>query len=118
VHNSIDFSSSDSTTQLLTIRGIKLLASLMIKKDVALQGIAKWLTTINETIASEFKVLKLSPTVEAGQQREHRNKIRNYSLLILSLYATGRAVMETFAAKAQYPEPAFLREFYQSQVIG
>lgn len=108
VHSSIDFAASDSTTQILTIRGVKLLATLMIKKDVPLQEVAKWLATIITNVASELKSLGSCTTDQPNQRRD---RIRNCSLLILSLYATGRAVMEAFASRGQYPEPAFLRTF-------
>lgn len=108
VHSSIDFPASDSTTQVLTIRGIKLLATLMIQKDVPLQEVAKWLASIICSVASEFKSLRSSTVAE---QRERGNKFRNCSLLILSLYATGRAVIETFASRRRCPEPAFLFAF-------
>jgi len=108
VHSSIDFAASDSTTQLLTIRGVKLLATLMIKRNVPLQEVAKWLATIVKNVASEFQSLRSAITEQPNLRRD---KTRNCSLLILSLYATGRAVMEAFASRGQYPEPAFLRTF-------
>ncbi|KXN81525.1 hypothetical protein AN958_04462 [Leucoagaricus sp. SymC.cos] len=112
VRKSIDFSAADSTTQILTIRGIKLLTSLLIKRDVDLREIAKWLTEVIEAVASGFTALK-SPltTVPPDKRSAHENNIRNHSLLILSLFATGRTIMETFASKARYPEPAFLLAF-------
>jgi hypothetical protein len=110
VQSSIDFSAFDSSTQLLTIRGVKLLASLMIKKDVPLREVAKWLTAMIATVASEFKTLR-STAAAQDKQKERTDKIRNHSLLILSLHATGRHLMETFAAKARYPDASFIREF-------
>ncbi|KAJ3576462.1 hypothetical protein NP233_g425 [Leucocoprinus birnbaumii] len=111
VHSSIDFSIADSTTQLLTIRGIKLLATLMIKKDVQLQDLAKWLTTIISTVLSELKALLSPGIVKLDRQGELRSKVRNSSLLVLSLYATGRSIIETFGSQRRYPEPTFLTAF-------
>jgi len=114
VHSSIDFAASDTTTQLLTIRGVKLLATLMIQRDVPLQEVAKWLATIIKNVASELQSLRSCTT---NQPNQRRDKTRNCSLLILSLYATGRAVMEAFASRGQYPEPTFLRTFmYHDQL--
>lgn len=112
VHSSIDFAASDPSTQLLTIRGLSLLASLMIQREVPLQEVTKWLTAVVGISATEFKALKSSGTMIPGPEREYTNKVRRYSLLILSLYAAGRTIMETFATKARYPDPAFLREFH------
>lgn len=114
VHSSIDFAASDTTTQLLTIRGVMLLATLMIKRNVPLQEVAKWLATIVNNVASELQSLRSSTTDQPNQRKD---KTRNCSLLVLSLYATGRAVMEAFASRGQYPEPAFLRTFrYHNQL--
>ena len=108
VHSSIDFAASDTTTQLLTIRGVKLLATLMIKSNVPLQEVAKWLAALVNNVASELQSLRSSTTDQPNQRRD---KTRNCSLLVLSLYATGRAIMEAFASRGQYPEPVFLRMF-------
>jgi hypothetical protein len=110
VQKSIDFEASDPTTQLLTIRGIKLLISLFIQRNICLQEVASWFDTIITSVASQFKILRSSgPAIPAKQ--EHDAKIRDYSLLVLSLYATGRAAMETFATRVQYPDTTVLRKF-------
>ncbi|XP_006462081.1 hypothetical protein AGABI2DRAFT_143775 [Agaricus bisporus var. bisporus H97] len=110
VRSSINFEASDPTTQLLSIRGIKLLISLLIHRNVRLQEVIGWFDAIINNVAVQFKTLRApGPVIQTKQG--HDVKARNHSLLVMLLYATGRAAMETFTARAQYPDTAILLAF-------